>query len=323
MEKSDITFVGALNYDVYVPHKNNHAETSSLSDEIELEIGGGAAITAIAMATLGISPVVVGSVGKHSAIITQEFDNVGISYHLKYHPELKAAMTVADHYADGKKRYRANTIANRLFTSENLREIYPHIKTSRMVMRTGYPWMPQIAGKPTAELFNYARQHNVMTALDMSNPDSWEKRLLEELISEVTPQIDLLCANEKELHRLGRKSDEPLLDNSELEKYMVPERALEYAHRLIDRGVKIVNVHYGPLGTMIVTKNCYVHQQPPETKGYINPTGCGNLQNAGVIYSLLKEDDLDSAAKFGNAMAVLRLSGTLFPTLNEVEQNLQ
>ncbi len=319
MTELDILFIGAMNYDVYVPHKNNSAETSSLTDDIKMEIGGGASITAIALANLGLLPAVAGSVGRHSETILQELEDRKVKHFIKKYSEVETAITVADHYPNGSKRYRANTKSNKLFTLEDLREMYPYVKSSRVVMRTGYPWMPQIAGKQTAELFNYARKHNITTALDMSNPDSWEKRLLEELVSDVVPNIDLLCANEKELYKLARKKDEPQINNSEIENYMEPKRSLEYAYRLLDKGVKIVNLHYGKRGTMLIKREDYVYEEPPKVERYENPTGGGNLQNAGVIYCILNKTDLNYAARFGNIMAVLRLNGNNFPTLQDVK----
>jgi len=322
MSELDTLLIGAINYDIYVPYVNNSTETTSLSDVVRLKIGGGASITAIALATLGLSSAVAGSVGRDADIIRSELEERGVRQVLKKYPDVETAITVVEHYPDGRKRYRANTKSNRFFTPDDLRKVLPYVARSRVVMRTGYPWMPQIAGKPTAELFDYARQHGVTTALDMSNPDSWEQRLLEELISDVVPNIDLLCANENELHRLARTQNEPQIDNPELEAYMTPDRALKYAHRLLDRGVSTVNLHYGARGTMLVTKDGYVHQEPPRVEKYENPTGCGNLQNAGVIYCMRNGNDLGYAARFANTMAVLRLEGKDFPTLQDIKTRI-
>lgn len=100
---------------------------------------------------------------------------------------------------------------------------------------------------------------------------------------------------------------------------MMPERALEYAHRLLEKGVKTVNLHYGRKGTILVTKSGYVHAEPCRVEKYANPSGCGNLQNAGVIYCMLNGDDLPYTARFANAMAVSRLNGNDFPTLRDAE----
>ena len=52
-------------------------------DDINIELGGGALITAMALAELGMSSVVVGSVGRHSGIITEELEQRGVQYRLK------------------------------------------------------------------------------------------------------------------------------------------------------------------------------------------------------------------------------------------------
>lgn len=319
MTKLDALLIGAINYDVYALHKDNSIETSVLSDGLRLEIGGGASITAIALARLGLSCAVAGSVGNDAATFIEKLDEKKVKHFLKQHHEVGTALTLAIHYQDGNKRHLANTTSNKFFTHQDLRELFPQIKNSKLVMRTGYPWMPQIAGRPTAELFNYARENNVITALDMSNPETWEKKLLEELVSDVVPNIDLLCANEKELYRLAKKEDELEIINSGIEEYMAPKRALEYAHRLLLRGVKIVNLHYGKRGTMLLTKDEYIHIEPLKVERYVNPTGCGNLQNVGIIYCMLNDKDLRYAAKFANTIAVLRLEGNDFPKLNDIE----
>lgn len=323
MPSFDIFLIGAVNYDIYVPHTNNSVETSSSSDDIRIEIGGGAPITAVALANLGMSPAIAGSIGKHADILLRELDSKGVKHFFKQYEDIETAITVADHYPDGKKRYRADTRSNRQFSPGDMNDVLQYVKGSRMVMRTGYSWMPQIGGRYTAGLFDYARQNGVTTALDMSNPDSWDKTLLEELVTDVVPNIDLLCANEKELNQLARKQHEPKGNNSELEDYMTPERVLEFSHRLLDKGVRIVNLHYGQKGTVLVTKNGYVHEMPPNIKKYTNPTGCGNLQNAGVIYCMLNSKDFGYTARFANAMAVLRLEGNSFPTLEEAENSMK
>jgi len=322
MKKLDVLLIGAINYDVYVPHSHNLVETSAVIDGIRLAIGGGASITAIALATLGLSSAVAGSVGKHAEIIKQILEEKGVEHFLEEFPKVETAITVADHYDDGSKRYRVDVTANKQFTPNNIRQLTSIVQDSKVVMRTGYPWMPQIAGQPTAELFEHARLNDVMTAFDMSNPDLWEVRMLEELVSDVLPYVDLLCANEKELYRLARRPSEPQIDSSELEEYMTQERVSEFAQRVLDMGVTTVNSHDGAKGTAIITKDEQVHEEPATVDRFVNPTGCGNLQNAGVIYSMLKGDDISYAAKFGNAMAILRLSGYDFPILSEVKAHM-
>ncbi len=317
-KKYDVFFIGAINYDIYVPHRNNEEETSSIAEDIKIEIGGGASITAMALSTLGLKTAVAGPVGKNPEIILNKLKEKNITSYFKQYNEVETAITIADHYPNGKRRYRADTRSNRLFSQNDLEEIVSEIIQSKIIMRTGYPWMLQIAGKPTAALFRYARSYNITTTLDMSNPDAWENSLLEELISEVIPTIDWLCANEKELYKLAKKSDEQI-ENSKIESYMTPERALEYACRLLNKGVKLVNLHYGSRGTMLITKDNYIIQEPPTIEKFVNPTGCGNLQNAGLIYCLLNNMDLNYAAKFSNAMAGLRLNGIDFPTLEDVK----
>ena len=203
-------------------------------------------------------------------------------------------------------------------------------------MRTGYPWMPQIAGRPTANLFKYARRNGATTALDMSNPDRWQEGMLERLVSEVIPNVDLLCANERELYkivtemdRLEGKQNGYEVDNSELKEYLLPERMLDYADGLLSKGVKIINLHYGEKGTMLITSDYCVFEEALRADNLINPTGTGNLQNAGVIYCMLNGRDMSSkadlsyTAKFANAAAMLRLSGIDFPSLQEVEANIK
>ena len=72
----DALFIGAINYDFYAYHKNNSIETSALSDDIRMEIGGGASITALALARLGLSSAVAGSVGDDAATLIGKVTNL-------------------------------------------------------------------------------------------------------------------------------------------------------------------------------------------------------------------------------------------------------
>jgi len=252
MSQFDVFSIGPSSIDVYVPYSQRPAEYTYLDDGIRMGIGGGATITAIALARLGMSTAVAGSIGIYSGSIRNMLERRGVISFLKRYP-VETAITVIDHYSNGRKRPRANIKSNTFYTQRDLEDNFKHVSESRLVLRTGYPWMPQIAGEPTVKLFEHAKQHNVITALDMSNPVSWEKGLLEGLVSDVLPKTDLLCANERELYVLARREDEPKIPKSDVEAHMTPNRAYKYARRLLDKGVKTVNLHYGPRGTMIIT----------------------------------------------------------------------
>lgn len=332
--------IGALNYDVYisVPNLNGAVEATSLENTIPLllplerRIGGGAAITAVALATLGLSTTVAGVVGNDSSQLLETLWKAGVATDVVTHSDVPTAVTRAYHSPDGKKLYKADIRSNQLFTAKDLTEMLDEVGRSRIVMRTGYPWTPEIAGVPTAELFRYARKNCTITALDMSSPAKWPEGMLESLISDVLPQVDLLCANAWELYSLARRPDEPKLNAGEAEDCMSPKRVLECSARLIKGGVSVVNVHYGEKGTVLVTANGWAHALPPYVAQTVNPTGCGNLQNAGIIYCMLNDRrpdrlgsstsfglDLPYAAKFANAAAALRLGGKEFPSFKEIK----
>lgn len=336
----DALFIGALNYDVYinVPNLNRAIDATSLDNAVPLllpserRIGGGAAITAVALATLGLSTAVVGAVGKDGDALLEALKQAGVISLITQHSRVPTAVTLAYHTPEGGELYKANTQSNELFGTGDLTKLLGNVRQSRLVMRTGYPWMPQLAGLPTAELFRFARQNDVITALDMSNPKALDKRVLEELVSEVLPNVDLLCANVNELYCLANYKAGPDVGVSELETTISSETILDYSSQLIRRGVNIVNVHCGERGTVLVTNSGYVHAIPPQVAHIVNPTGCGNLQNAGFIYCLLNDGRLDRlgsslglgldlfyAAKFANAAAALRLGGKEFPTFEQIK----
>src|SRR3989338_7194344 len=94
---------GAVNLDVYVSHmsnpdKTNKIETTSLARGIKMEIGGGASITALALAKLGLLSAVAGAIGEDSDIILRKLAEPNVQTFLKYYPHGEPAVTIAEHY---------------------------------------------------------------------------------------------------------------------------------------------------------------------------------------------------------------------------------
>jgi len=329
MEQYDVFAVGSANKDIYIPVVSSPKEYTHVRREgLRIAMGGGALNVVGFLAHLGLSTAIAGSIGNDANdIILERLKEYGIkSFLIKY--EVDTDVTAALHYPDVGKRYISSIKSKELYSPEDLKEVLSEIKKSKVLYRSSYPWQRGIIGKPSIELFDYARKNNVITVFDMSSPERWEEGLLEELRTEIIPRTDWLCANTRELYVLTKEEDKPEIPKSEIEDYMTLKRILKSARMMMDKGVKIVNIHEGRRGSVIIKKGAHYHAEPPRVEKYLHPTrliptGTGDAQNSGFIYCMLNEKDLKYTVNFANTMAVLRLSGIRRPKLNQVENFME
>lgn len=86
-------------------------------------------------------------------------------------------------------------------------------------------------------------------------------------------------------------------------------------------GVKNIVLHRGSRGASLINKERRVTSPAFRTE-IRNPTGTGDVFNAGFIYGLLKKLSFRECLKIGNATASLHLGGRSYPSLANAKELL-
>jgi len=339
MQDADLIFVGSVNKDRI--HRDQGLTEAMVASSMRPNIGGSAAITALAATALGMKAGIVSAVGIENEALLRKIRERGVSGFFLYDPEKMTPESAIIVDAQGNKKVINNNSLDEaarlspddLFYSER------YFNSASVVCISSYPSNPELMGHPTGDFLQRAREHNVTTMFDMSEPSSrWtEEARLDDLRRVVLPQVDFLCANEKELYFLGRSPEDKQFDLHELtevEVYMQRDRVFSFAERMLELGVKLVNVHYGSKGGILYGHNGYVHLMPPFSEGEVQPVGAGNAHNAGALRLIplgtgletLGRADLEEIIRFANATAHLRItresSADEFPSYARVREFL-
>jgi hypothetical protein len=117
------------------------------------------------------------------------------------------------------------------------------------------------------------------------------------------PHVDTFFGNPTEVGAVSRLPD-----------------PIDAAYRLLDLGVGEVVLHQGKEGSMRIGAGRPV-RAPAFRVPADNPTGCGDLFNAGYVFASLSGASVLEALGFGNACAAIHLADRLrpYPSLRDVE----
>ncbi|MGI0149095.1 MAG: carbohydrate kinase family protein, partial [Thermoplasmata archaeon] len=125
-------------------------------------------------------------------------------------------------------------------------------------------------------------------------PEGWPRDRLR-AIRMCLPYVDTFFGNEVEVRALGGDSS--------------PVAA---ARRICALGAKEVVVHRGARGSASITLDKVTKAAAfsiPEE----NPTGCGDVFNAGYVYARLQDDPVPEALRFANACSALHIQDRRHP----------
>jgi len=92
-------------------------------------------------------------------------------------------------------------------------------------------------------------------------------------------------------------------------------------NKAISYGCKTVVMKLGEKGCLIGQKNKVIKVPAFKTK-VVNPTGAGDLFDAGFIFSFLRGDCVEKAGKFGNLVAsfgISRFGDCRYPTMEQLK----
>jgi len=153
------------------------------------------------------------------------------------------------------------------------------IKNSKFFYLGGI-WHLKSLQKDIPDLFKRARKFTT-TILNIGFDYEGEKQILKKIL----PHVDIFFLNHEELKQI---------------RFSIKQ--------ILDMGVKIIVLHKGNKGSELITKNKrYYSDAAAKEKKVRNPTGAGDIFNAGFVYCLLNEWDFEKSLKFANACGAIHV----------------
>lgn len=262
--------------------------------------GGNAANFALGCAALGLHTGLAACLGGDtiSGFLRASLRNQGVASFIKVRKALEAGRTMSIAHSDGSRQLVTYNGSNLAFAPG---DIPAKSLETRHLHRAGYWWTPRLQGKPTRDLLRTARNRGAETSLDVAtDPTGWSESR-RRLVLSTLPEVTVFFANEEEVAGIfGTKN---------------LRRAGEEARAL---GVEVLAVHRGFRGCTIVFREGLA-RVPAFPVRVGNPTGTGDLFNAGFVYGRVQGWPVPRCARFANAVAALRLEGpSLYPSRRSV-----
>ena len=237
-------------------------------DELVLNIGGGAANTAVDLARLGITATIRARVGDdifgRFATETLRAHNVDTSA-LKIDPELATSQTLIVNVRGQDRRFIHCVGANTGFVAADLDAV---LEYSPRVLHIGYFLiLPRLDAGELAERFARARQIGTVTVLDVATPGPGNYL---EPLKVVLPHTDVFVPNADEAELILGETD-----------------PIRQAHLFHDMGARHVVITRGEHGVVSVSDDLQV-KLGTYPVSFVDGSGGGDAFNAGYIVGLLE-----------------------------------
>lgn len=290
------SIVGDINIDVITPpfqFPENIGETSIVLDDFKISLGGNAANVAAELASLQADHEFHGAMGDCaiSRWIIDFCKKQKMNINLTTIPNQSAGITFAMTLLGGKRQFVATLGTNKLLGIEHLD--IKKILCGDHLHRAGFWYTPKLLGNPTISLMKDMISKGGQTSLDFGwDPDNFPEEHIEILLKTLE-FTNVLFANEKEIVAITKKAN--------IEEGLVS--LLEVSTHVENQ---IIVVHQGAKGSLIKTPKREIKISAkfvPEN----NPTGTGDIYNAGFIYGLLKNFELEKCGKFADDLASIHL----------------
>jgi len=278
-----------------------------LSDRIALFPGGNALNTAVALQRLGVRTSFFGALGDDAFgdIVISELEKIGLDTRAVIRAQGQATPTTLIYRAEGEDRRFIHALggANQ-FTGEDLPlDLVP---TDGIVVAAGYMKLPLWNDQALLELFRQARERRSRVVLNVCIP--WQTSVDAGRCLRLLPHVDVFIANEDEARVLTGKAD---LDSQ--------------ARVLRQEGAPLVVITRGAGGLFARNAECTVEMSVFRVP-LVDPTGCGDCFNAGLVAAILRGWDLVKTLKFGSAVGALGATAlgctTGVPSFEAVEKFL-
>jgi sugar/nucleoside kinase (ribokinase family) len=266
-------------------------ELIAVSDLL-LNIGGGAANTAVDLARLGVTAAICARVGDDpfGRFATQTLRTHGVDCSsLTIDPKRATSQTLILNVRGDDRRFIHSVGANTGFVAADLD---PLLDRPPRVLHIGYFLiLPQLDAHDLAERFARARASGTLTLLDVATPGPGEYRHRLEV---VLPHTDIFVPNADEAELILGESD--------------PVRQARIFH---DMGARRVLITRGERGVVSVSDALQV-QLGAYPVAFVDGSGGGDAFNAGYIAALLENRSEIDCLKLASAVGAscVRAVGT-------------
>ncbi len=264
-------------------------------DGVSILPGGNATNFSLQMANLGVRTCLVTCVGSDAFadVLRKAYKAAGVDARLRVDPKRPTGTTIALTWSNGGR-----ALITALGANAGLQERDVPMRlldSSDHVHRAGFWWATGLIGAPTARILRRAHRAKATTSLDIStDPQGWPLKRVE-AVRKCLPHVDTFFGSEIEVCAVaGLRSP------------------LDAAERLIDMGAGDAVLHRGAKGATWVGDG-KVLSSPAFRVPVDNPTGCGDVFNAGFIFAKLSGASVAEGLGFGNACAALHLSDRTVP----------
>lgn len=237
-------------------------------DDLVLNIGGGAANTAVDLARLGVTAAICARVGDDSfgRFATETLRGRGVDCSaLTIDPSQRTSQTLIVNVRGQDRRFIHTVGANRGFTAEDLDAV---LATNPRVLHIGYFLiLPNLDAQGLAERFRRARAGGTRTLLDVATPGPGAYL---ERLKVVLPETDIFVPNTDEARLILGESN-PVLQ----------------ARAFRAMGARRVVITLGEQGVVSLSEERQVRLGVYPTS-YVDGSGGGDAFNAGYIVGLLE-----------------------------------
>ncbi len=257
--------------------------------------GGNATNFALQMAALGMRTSLVAAVGRDSfaGLLREAYLKGRVDARLKVDPKKPTGTTVALTWADGRRALLTAPGANVSLRETDVPQSL--LGSAAHVHRAGFWWATALQGPPTVRLLRRAHKAGATTSMDIStDPRGWPRPRVEAVRS-CLPQVDTFFGNEVEICAVAGVRD-----------------PLSAAERLLGLGVGEVVLHRAAEGATWFREGQRT-SLPAFRVPIDNPTGCGDVFNAGYVFAKLTGGKTEDALGMGNAVAALHLADRRVP----------
>lgn len=272
---------------------------------METRATGAAGYAAMALDRLGLTTLVVGSIGDDiwGEFIRREFaryPHVDMSA-VESVPGALTGLSVALLNRQGERGFVSYSGALERLDSAMLARHEPELLRARYILVCGYFFMPALRGETMRSFLQRARRSGAIVMLDTGwDLDDWPAATCHEVLS-LLPEVDIFLPNMDEAQALvgaGTPHD--------------------CVMRLLDKGAKAIALKLGPQGSLWADGR-QVIMQPGRPVQAADTTGAGDSFNAALIYGMEQRWDMARTLAFANAFCSVIVSRLRdrFPTVDE------
>lgn len=237
-------------------------------DDLVLNIGGGAANTAVDLARLGVQAAICARVGDDifGRFATETLRGRGVDCSaLKVDPAQSTSQTLIVNVKGQDRRFIHAGGANRGFVAEDLDAA---LARSPRVLHIGYFLiLPNLDAQALADRFRRARANGTLTLLDVATPGPGDYL---ERLRIVLPETDVFVPNTDEAELILGESD-----------------PVRQARAFREMGARRVVITLGEKGVISLSEEREVKLGVYPTS-YVDGSGGGDAFNAGYIVGLLE-----------------------------------